>query len=125
MKTSVKSEFIHEFSILMLEDPDGLVTMLWQLVRQAMVVAVMSQLRAGVQSHMGRIEQELLQTSRAEVRTHEGANPTPEGGAQVPGLRSAAATLVQTVTGNGSRSHGEGCRSSPGGGDDQAERQRG
>ena len=85
MKTSVKSEFIHEFSILMLEDPDGLVTMLWQMVRQAMVKAVMSQLRSGVQSHMGHIEQELLQMSRAEASTHEGAKPTPEGGAQVPG----------------------------------------
>jgi hypothetical protein len=81
MKTPVKSEFIHEFSMLMIEDPDALVTMLWQMVRQAMVVAVMSQLKAGVQSHMGRIEQELLQTSRAEVRTTEGGKPTPEGGA--------------------------------------------
>jgi hypothetical protein len=34
MKTSVKSEFIHEFSILMLEDPDSLVTLLWEMVRQ-------------------------------------------------------------------------------------------
>jgi hypothetical protein len=84
MKTSTKTEFIHEFSLLMLEDPDSLVTMLWQMVRHAMVVAVMSQLRAGVQSHMGRIEQELLQASRAEVRSYEGVTPTAEGGAQSP-----------------------------------------
>jgi hypothetical protein len=76
MKTPAKSEFIHEFSMLMLEDPDGLVTLLWQMVRRAMVMAVMGQLKASVHSHMGRIEQELLQASRTEAGTEQGATPT-------------------------------------------------
>jgi hypothetical protein len=75
MKTSVKSEFFHEFSILMLEDPDGLVPILWQMMQKAMVASIMSQLRASVQSNIGRMEQQLLQRSWAQVDTNQGATP--------------------------------------------------
>lgn len=81
MKTSAKSAFVDGLTALMLENPDEMLIFLWQLIQRAMVMSIMSQLKASLDSNMGHIEQELLQGSCMQVGTNEGANPTGVAGA--------------------------------------------
>jgi hypothetical protein len=75
VEPTMRDELVNQLATLMLEDPDGVMTILCDLVRKAMVMTIMNQLRASLDSHMGNIEQELLQASRTEVGTNHEATP--------------------------------------------------
>lgn len=55
MKTSAKSAFVDGLTALMLENPDEMLIFLWQLIQRAMVMSIMSQLKASLDSNMGHM----------------------------------------------------------------------
>jgi hypothetical protein len=71
MEPLTKAELVNQLATLMLDDPDGVMTLLCDLVRRAMVMTIMSQLKVSVDSQMDHIEQDLLKASRTEVVTNQ------------------------------------------------------
>jgi len=82
VEPTMKTELVNQLATLLVDDPAAVMKLLLELVQKAMLVSIMNQVKASIDSHISIIEQELLQGSCMQVGTNQGANPNPEGGAQ-------------------------------------------